>query len=286
MRVRAGDLRLFFDVDGAKIVPDGPWMRERPTVVLVHPGPGFDHALFKVLIGPELGRVAQVVYFDLGGHGRSDPRDPALMNLDSWAEDLKSLCDALRIERPVVLGHGHGSLVAGRYAARYPEHPSKLVFSAPYARLVPSRCVEVFDRLAGAEAGEAARQFYTEPNERTFTEYLRLCFPQVVRYDEVGEVVSRALWSPETMIRWTAAEGQSVDLREELRRVRAPSLVLAGEDDPYAPLASAREFADALPSSLVRFVSYPDTRHSVFRDMPAAVEEVVRFVVGGAEEAA
>ena len=285
MRVRAGDVRLFFDVDGAKLVPDGPWMRERPTIVLVHPGPGFDHALFKVFIGPELARAAQVVYFDLGGHGRSDPRPPERMNLDVWAEDLKNLCDALRIERPIVLGHGHGALVAGTYAARYPEHPSKLVFSAPYARLVPSRCVEVFDRLAGAEAGEAALQFYTEPNERTFTEYLRLCFPQVVRYDQVGEVVSRALWSPETMIDWTATEGQTFDLRADLGRIRAPSLVLAGEDDPYAPLASAQEFADALPRGLVRFVSYPETRHSLFRDMPPAVDEVIRFALDRSEAA-
>jgi hypothetical protein len=41
--VRVGDVRLFFDVDGAALVVDGPSMRERPTLVLLSGGPGFDH---------------------------------------------------------------------------------------------------------------------------------------------------------------------------------------------------------------------------------------------------
>ena len=34
MRVKVGDVRLFFDVEGTKLVAEGPWMRERQTVVL------------------------------------------------------------------------------------------------------------------------------------------------------------------------------------------------------------------------------------------------------------
>ncbi|MBA2460499.1 MAG: alpha/beta hydrolase, partial [Actinobacteria bacterium] len=76
MRIDVGDLRLFFDVDGAKLVPEGPWLRERPTVLLLHPGPGFDHALFKVQLGPWLAERAQVVYLDGRGGGRSDTGPP------------------------------------------------------------------------------------------------------------------------------------------------------------------------------------------------------------------
>jgi pimeloyl-ACP methyl ester carboxylesterase len=43
MLVSVGDVRLFVDVDGAKLVPDGKSMRERPTIVMVHGGPGADH---------------------------------------------------------------------------------------------------------------------------------------------------------------------------------------------------------------------------------------------------
>jgi pimeloyl-ACP methyl ester carboxylesterase len=40
MHVRVNGVRLFFDVEGAKLVPDGPVMREKPTLLLLHGGPG------------------------------------------------------------------------------------------------------------------------------------------------------------------------------------------------------------------------------------------------------
>ena len=72
MQVQVNGTRLWFDVDGAALVPDGPSMRERPTVVLVHGGPGgYDHSYFKPAFS-RLTTVAQVVYLDLRDHGRSE----------------------------------------------------------------------------------------------------------------------------------------------------------------------------------------------------------------------
>ena len=279
MKVAVDGTRLFVDLDGPALVPEGPAMRQRPTVILLHPGPGFDHSVWKVYLGPALANVAQVVYLDLRGHGRSDPIDREDMRLDVWAEDLHALCEALEVERPVVLGHGFGALVATRYASRHPEHPKGLVLSAPYARLVTARVVEVFDRLGDPEAGEVARRFYAEPDHLTLGEYLRRCYPLVVRYEEGAETLTRTNWNPDAFLEWTATEGSEVDLRPDLAAVRAPTLVLAGEDDPYAPITSVREAVEALPAELVRFRSYPGVRHSVYRETaPAAVEEVRAFL--------
>jgi proline iminopeptidase len=72
MQVEVNGRRLWFDVDGPALVPEGPEMRDRPTVVLLHGGPGsFDHSYFKPDFG-RLAQVAQVIYLDLPGHGRSD----------------------------------------------------------------------------------------------------------------------------------------------------------------------------------------------------------------------
>ena len=51
MRVSVGDCRLYVDVDGLGLVPDGPTMRERPTVVVLHGGPGADHTGLKPAFG-------------------------------------------------------------------------------------------------------------------------------------------------------------------------------------------------------------------------------------------
>ena len=47
MHVLVNGVRLFFDIEGAKLVPDGPVMREKPTLLLLHGGPGFDHSIYK-----------------------------------------------------------------------------------------------------------------------------------------------------------------------------------------------------------------------------------------------
>jgi pimeloyl-ACP methyl ester carboxylesterase len=48
MHVRVNGVQLFFDVEGAKLVPDGPAMREKPTLLLLHGGPGFDHSIYPI----------------------------------------------------------------------------------------------------------------------------------------------------------------------------------------------------------------------------------------------
>ena len=72
MRIDLDGMRLWFDVDGASLDPDGDRMRYRPTVVLVPRWTrGYDHSYLK----PDFDRlaaVAQVVYLDLRDHGRSD----------------------------------------------------------------------------------------------------------------------------------------------------------------------------------------------------------------------
>jgi pimeloyl-ACP methyl ester carboxylesterase len=117
MHVEVNGTRLWFDVDGAALVADGPAMGERPTVVLLHGGPGsFDHSYFK----PDFARLAdaaQVIYLDLRGHGRSEWGDPAAWSFEACADDVRAFCDALAIDKPVVYGHSLGGFIAMLYAA-------------------------------------------------------------------------------------------------------------------------------------------------------------------------
>src|SRR5213592_2868208 len=71
MQVLVNGVRLFFDVEGAKLVPDGPVMREKPTLLLLHGGPGFDHSIYKPAYSA-LADIAQIVYLDHRGNGRSE----------------------------------------------------------------------------------------------------------------------------------------------------------------------------------------------------------------------
>jgi pimeloyl-ACP methyl ester carboxylesterase len=278
VRVAVGDVRLYFDVDGAKLVPAGPWMVERPTVVLLHPGPGFDHTLYKDLVGPLLAEVAQVVYLDLRGHGRSDRCAPERMTIVQLADDLDALCRALEIERPIVYGQGWGAFTAMSYASRYPAQLEKLVLVNPAARIIPARSVAVYDRIAGPEAGDAARRFYDDPTDASFAEYARLCLPHTARERLAAEAVIRASWNPDAVVRWFQGEERTIDLRDDLARVRVPTLVLAGDDDPLMTAAAAEEVVASLPPELVEPHRYPDARHAIIRDAPASHAVLRNFV--------
>ena len=111
MEIDVNGTRLWFDSDGPALVPDGAAMRQRPTIVLLHGGPGsYDHSYFK----PDFGRLtihAQVVYLDLRGHGRSARSPVDEWTFESCADDVRAFCDALRIARPIVFGHSMGGFV-------------------------------------------------------------------------------------------------------------------------------------------------------------------------------
>ena len=130
--MRVDGTSLWFDSDGPALVPDGPAMRERPTVVLRHSGPGsFDHTNFK----PEFARLteAQVVYLDLYGHGRSDWGMPSALSFEAAADLVRDFCDTLGIVRPIVYGHSLGGFVAMVYGARSPGHAGALVLQSTCA---------------------------------------------------------------------------------------------------------------------------------------------------------
>jgi proline iminopeptidase len=152
--------RLWFDVEGPALMPDGSGMRQRPTVVLVHGGPGvYDHSYFKPDFAPLAGH-AQVVYLDLRGHGRSAWGDAAGWSFETWADDVRVFCDTVGIDRPIVFGHSMGGPIVLLYGARHPGHASGLVVQSGFARWDMPRMVEGFRRAAGDEVAEIARRSY------------------------------------------------------------------------------------------------------------------------------
>ncbi|MGO9876863.1 MAG: alpha/beta fold hydrolase [Acidimicrobiia bacterium] len=165
-------------------------MRERPTLVLLHGGPGFDHSSFKPDYGC-LAEVAQIVYLDHRGNGRSDRGDPSDWRLDVWADDVRAFCDALGIERPIVLGWSFGGMVAMAYVARHPDHPAKLILQSTMARLNVQRITEGFRRAGGDDAAEVAQDFWSRGDPAAMAAYATTCLPLYSANPPDQEVLSR-----------------------------------------------------------------------------------------------
>lgn len=274
MYAHVNGARLYFDVDGAGLVPDGPTMRARPTVILLHGGPGFDHSGYKPIFTP-LTDVAQLLYYDHRGQGRSDRSSPASWNLAQWADDLRGLCDALGIERPIIFGQSFGGMVAMAYAARHPEHPGKLVFSSTSARMDYPRMFAKFGSHDG-ELGAIARAFWTDPSAATWAPYADRAMPAYQRTPRDPEAAARTIHTPDVLFHFAGGEQKTMDLRAGLARVQVPTLVLGGEDDPVCPIETQAEIAAALPPGLMRFERFAGCGHGVYRDDPARAFALLR----------
>ncbi len=261
-------VRLFVDVDGAGWVPDGPALREKPTLVVLHGGPGYDHSSFKPLFA-QLADVAQVLYVDHRGHGRSSERPLAECTLDTYADDVVRLCAVLGIERPVVLGQSFGGFVAQRYLARHPRHPAKVVLSSTSHHFGLARKLAAFERLGGAAARAAAEAFWSDPCEATWAPYVETCLRLYNPHPPADpDARARTLMRPEILFHWSRTEMPAMDLRPGLGAVCCPVLVLAGAEDPVTPPLDAEEIAAAIPAPWGQLVVMPDAGHGVWRDRP------------------
>lgn len=277
----APGVRLYVDIDGCGLVPDGASMRAKPTLLLLHGGPGYDHSGFKPLFG-QLADVAQIVYVDHRGHGRSDRRPRDEWTLDTFADDVVRLCDALGVVKPVVLGQSFGGFVAQRYLARHPSHAAKVILSSTSHHMGLARKLAMFQQLGGARARAAAEAFWTAPGADTWGPYQEHCTPLYnTRPSADAQARARIVFNTEILFASAGGEQRDMQLLPGLAAVRCPVLVLAGADDPVTPLADAQEIAAAIPAPWGRLVTIADAGHGTWRDQPEAALKVIRDFVTG-----
>jgi proline iminopeptidase len=278
MRVALRDgTRIFFEVIGTKLVADGPEMRERPTLLLLHGGPGFDHSGMAHVLAP-LADVAQLVLLDHRGQGRSDGEDTAQWNLARWTNDIVEFCEALELDRPMILGQSFGGVVALAVSARHPELLSKLIVSSSLAKFRPDRAFPMFERLGGPKVREVAERHFSELSDESAAEFVAVVLPVYNPTPMDPDVIARTRLKLEVGNHFFRNEFLTSDLLPELSSIRCPTLVLGGELDPITPVADSEDIAAAIPQAELRIID--GAGHGVFRDKPEEALAIIReFVV-------
>ena len=277
MRVEVNGTRLWFDVDGPALVPDGASMRGRPTVIVVHGGPAsYDHSYLKPWFG-DLTRSAQVVYLDLRDHGRSARHDPEAWSFEQCADDIRAFCDVLGIERPVVLGHSLGGMIVGLYGARHPGHAAGLILLSTMGRFDLDRLTEGFRSLAGDEVAALARRDYSvddltgEESTRVYAAF----GPHVPTDEELARRVQNLALSAHGSDLLVTFDGSA-----QLPAVTSPTLICVGDLDPVTPVSASEELLRLLPRGVGRLEVIAGTGHFPWLDRPEALWPVLeRFVL-------
>jgi proline iminopeptidase len=283
MRARIRDTEIFFDIEGAGLVPDGPRMRERPAAFIIHGGPGSDHSGFKPAFSPLAERM-QLVYFDHRGQGRSARGDPATYTLDENVEDMEALRLHLGLGPIVSIGTSYGGMVAMAHAARYPASVSHLILvvTAAHGGFI-ARAREIV-----GERGTPEQQLVCEALWRgdfkdvaELRHYYAVMGPLYSRRHDPALAApgqQRAIHSPEAINRAFGGFLRTFDLRPELGRIVAPTLVIAGRHDWICPPEFSEEIARLIPRAELRI--FEESSHSVRADEPQALRDAISgFVV-------
>lgn len=176
----------------------------------------------------------RVVRYDTRGHGRS-PVPTGPYSIDDLADDVVALLDTLGVERAHVVGLSLGGMTAMRLAARNPERVDRLALLCTGAQLPPAsawtdRAATVRAHGTGSVAESVVSRWFT-------AQYL------------AEHPAERAGY--EAMVAGTPAEGYAgcceaiaaLDLRADLPAISAPTLAIAGADDPATPPAKLAEIA-------------------------------------------
>jgi len=200
---------------------DGP--TDAPVVVLSH-ALGATRGMWDAQV-PALAERFRVVRYDGRGHGTS-PAPAGPYTIDDLVDDVLALLDRLGAERAHVAGISLGGMVGMRLAAREPSRVHRLAVLSSSARTEPQGFL---DRAAQARAGGTA-QFAPTVVSRWLTPGYAAEHP---------ELVARL----EAMVAGADDQGYAaccevvagIDLRADLGRITAPTLVLSGAQDPALP---------------------------------------------------
>jgi non-heme chloroperoxidase len=210
-------------------------------------------------------RGFRCIAHDRRGHGRSDqPWDGN--NLDTYADDLSALLEALDINGAIMIGHSTGGGEVTRYLGR---HGTARVGKAVLMSAIPPLMlktqanpgglpIEVFDGIRAGVAGDRS-QYYRE---------LSLPFYGANRPgSKVSQGVKDAFWMWSMQVGLRGAYEcikafSETDLTRDLGKIDVPTLVLHGDDDQIVPIAASALLSSKLIKGAVLKV-YPGAPHGM-----------------------
>jgi len=255
--------------------------REAPPVLLLHGGPGAHHDyLYPQMLF--LARNHRLVTYDQRGGGRSRSDDRTPVTWQTHVSDMGMIIGELEMGMPDVVGYSWGALLAMLYAIHTSENnspaPNRLVLVSPAPATRQWR-TEFESALAVRSSGDTVRALRAELDASGLRETDREQFRQrSFELSVAGYFADPARVTELTPFRVIGRVQQSVwdslgdyDLRESLRKLKIPSLVVHGRHDPI-PIASAEAIAQLLQA---RFVVLEDSGHVPYVEQPAKLSAAI-----------
>jgi 3-oxoadipate enol-lactonase len=243
------------------------WGRSTGSPVLMIQGLGVDSRGWALQRGA-FSRRHRCYTPDNRGTGRSG-RPPGPYDLFQMASDALAVLDAERIERAHVVGASMGGVIAQIIAVLHPERTRSLTLACTACRhhhwrreLLAEWAEIVAARGMGALSDDGLRWLVGPRIQARFGLWLNL-LARLVMQNEPGAFVAQV----------DAILAMSDDLRDELRTVTVPTLVITGTQDSLTPVGDAEELADEIRGARLTLLS--GAAHGLMAEAPNAFNDAV-----------
>jgi len=253
----AGAVQVAHRIDASASLP-----ADAPTVVLSN-SLGATTSMWEAQVA-DLSRVARVVRYDTRGHGGS-PVPDGPYSIDDLADDVLALLDRLHLETVHFVGLSLGGMTGMRLAARNPERIDRLVVLCTSPLLEPAqgwldRAATVREHGTAAVADAVVARWYTEEFLTSETERVK------------AAVATIGSTPPEGYAGCCEAIA-SMDLRDDLSSISAPTLAIAGADDPATPPSHLELIANSVQDG--RFLVVPESAHLANDEQPGIITPAI-----------
>jgi len=210
-------------------------------------------------------RGIRLIIPDQRGHGRSSRSSESEYTHAIWAADVRSLARQVDLPQFALLGHSYGGFIALEYAVRWPESLTHLVLVATSAGPVSARSASV-------------------TTDGELREYFRGLWPLFfVGENKHMELFERVGFSAVPYNAAFKRELPAYDLRERVRNLRLPMLLIVGSTDPYR--AHMEWLAENTSSATLCVLD--DVGHFPYIEAaPDFIRRVISFLHGHVQSAA
>ena len=278
MRAKIRDTEIYFDVEGAGLVTHTSSMYEKLVMFVVHGGPGADHTSHRASLAP-LTQQLQIVYFDHRGQGRSARGDKKTYTLDNNVEDMEALRQHLGLDKIVVMGTSYGGMVALTYAIRYPQNVSHLILvatAASYEFLAKAK--ENLAEKGTSEQQEIAKylwegNFVDEEHLHQYFQVMGSMYSLNYNPEKAQSDWHKTILSVDAINVAFSTFLRTYDVRKDLPKITAPTLVIGGRHDWICSPEFSQEIAQGIPNSQLLIME--KSGHSVRADQPEELRKTI-----------
>lgn len=251
--------RIYYRIDGAA---------DAPPLLMVG-SLGTDHAMWNPIM-PQLSRAFRVIRIDKRGHGASDVPEGEY-TIDMLGRDVLAVADALGIDQFLYAGLSIGGMIGIWLAANAPTRVSRLLLSNTSAEVprntFDERITQVLLHGTASIAEAMMGRFFAASHAARRTEHYETMRQTLAAIDPTGYV-------------GCCAAIRDMDLVPLLARISAPTLVIAGSDDPSTPPQMGQRVAQAITGA--QYIELPGAHFSHSHQPARYADLAVRFLRGEA----